>query len=95
MVALKENLESVRHFTALAHHDAVALRSAAKRLNTVVVTRYPDLTQRGAVRALVRSLRRFGKTSKALGARGYPDDLADRLERMWGLRTHAPLGEDE
>lgn len=70
MVALQDNLESVRHFTALAHREALALHAAAKRQHTRWSTRHPDLTQKRVRRATMGSLQRFNKT------------LTERIARM-------------
>jgi hypothetical protein len=61
MGALRDNLESVRHFTALGYREALAVRSAAKRQHTKMA-RQPDLTQKRVRRATLASLRRFNKT---------------------------------
>jgi hypothetical protein len=61
MVTLRDNLQSVRHFTALGHREALALRSAAKRQHSRMA-KQPDLTQKRVRRATLDSLRRFSKT---------------------------------
>ncbi|HUP37182.1 MAG TPA: hypothetical protein VNC82_17245 [Candidatus Limnocylindria bacterium] len=69
MVALQDNLETVRHFTALPHRESLAPHAAAKHQHTQWTTRQPDLTQKRERRATLGSLKRFNKTIEVRVAR--------------------------